>query len=1032
MATLHLVVVGLSTLYMSFQLLAHIVPCLSLSIVQSNIDTGRASLARPKNDFSVRELEKLMTPDGLPALERLSSFSLPSGKLLLLLNNCSTADEHDAALPPFDEQIFFGCDVNLQQIDSSNNWQRYEMQLIGSTDLPEVRGVGFWAEEANGEIDKVVLLVWTASCKTQQETCRCNKEDGCNISFGNNSQASCLSAIYGGKVAPQGARLCQGTSNTETNGECYYYSLEAKNGWGCGSASKEPVKSGRSSGSKVTPRNVNSWETTRQDIWNRHGVRLGSAIGVRYGTLFFAEFNGYGELQYVRSIAHNVIIPYGQEQRKIIASGEASGADGLVEKQYAVTFVREMWKWKTGSVIVSPKCETILLNSTAMLEDSQIQGNECDSCLYTSVSVHPVTGQWASMCISTKLPKMGISINGFLVVDSNSRYQSETKGTVPLDESLSYYKDVGGRLLPTEGGRWVLIWRQESWKVSDVEGLNTTSATIKAAVWEGVNETLETPVSLFGPLQEHRLMNLDAVSLSLQSALVTVADYVNEEANAGVVDLSRLSTIGPGAVVTVAGVQGGALFGLIYGHPLLRLSESTALWLGDVKENTSPSVGPSTLLPDWEPFSTSRAVIISINQDEEACQGQWEATTSTCPSSCLQEQGFRERNTSGNCPWEPHAFRIVHCEGGDCPDWREGALVFAGNKAAEANELLDKDLSSMVTMGPQMDSIELRLADPIDLEAVEVYVHRANVSLVLSIQDVEENCLYRITSAFSAPPLEMGVAAYPWVTRYLSLKRVSTLLLQAAPLTSSEEGKWAVDILEIRLQSTPSLPCAAGGFSDMDKGCEVPLETPSSLDSLDCEGDWEDWSICDTSCTRTRRFRVTALPKEGGIPCVTHEVEPCTGGGLCSISGSAKNILRGSLRQQKDSESSTPGSSTNCASTLSSKSQCVSCLTTYLVEFIQGGLLGGKTAGCVDYTAAPPSTISSSTMHGVNSYSGSATYGNRTVPTRNSVVSKRNSALSQKFGNGIQAFRQSLLGGNLLRNASEDESDCLGDSDTGA
>ncbi|CDJ51413.1 hypothetical protein, conserved [Eimeria brunetti] len=625
MARLHVQLVQLSAVCIAIQLLSCLVPCFSLSVEQSTITTGRASPARPKNDFSVRELENIVTPDGLPAIERLSSVTLPSGKLLLLLNSCSTADEHDSSRPPLDEQVFFGCDVNLQQIDPSDNWSRSEVQLLSSTDLPEVRSVGLWAEETNGVLEKVLVLLWVASCITQQETCRCNRNGGCKISFGDGSQDSCLSSLYEGKIAPLGARLCQGTRSTEkANGECYYYSLKTQNGWECGSASEKLVQrdTGRASVFTLTTRDEANWQATRQDLWNRHGVRLGSAVGVRYGSLFVAEFNGLGELQWLKNIAFDALIPHDQEQRPAIAGGEVNGTGGAVEKQFAVTLVRERWKQKTGDVVVSPKCETILLNSNAELEKGQLQGGQCENCLYTSASMHPETGVWASMCITAKQPNLGISINGFLVVNSATRYQTETQEVSPLDESRSYYKDTGGRLLPIEGGKWVLIWREAAWKASEVEGVTAMSATLKAAVWEGLGDTLKTRVSLLGPLPEHRLMNPDAVSLSLQTALVTVADYVSEEALASTVDLSNLSIRGPAATVTIADVQGGALFGRIYGHPLLRLSESTVLWLGAVKEASSPSFGPSTLLPEWEPSTTSRAVLISVEQDEENCQGQ--------------------------------------------------------------------------------------------------------------------------------------------------------------------------------------------------------------------------------------------------------------------------------------------------------------------------------------------------------------------------------------------------------------------------
>lgn len=179
-----------------------------------------------------------------------------------------------------------------------------------------------------------------------------------------------------------------------------------------------------------------------------------------------------------------------------------------------------------------------------------------------------------------------------------------------------------------------------------------------------------------------------------------------------------------------------------------------------------------------------------------------------------------------------------------------------------------------------MESIEIRLAQPVNLEGVEIYIQRASVSLVLSIVDAEGNWLLSVSSSFSAAPLDSPAGAHAWVTRYLSLKRVNVLHLRASPVTpnsSAQAGNWSVGVLEIRLHSTPLLACAGGGFLGNQEDCEAPVMLPSSLEALDCQGEWEDWSICDVSCTRMRQFNVVSPPKRGGRPCPSHELEPCTG-----------------------------------------------------------------------------------------------------------------------------------------------------------
>ncbi|CDJ69331.1 hypothetical protein, conserved [Eimeria necatrix] len=589
------------------------------------VNTGTASPARIKNALSTRELESVTTVEGLRAVERLSFVSLPSGKLLLMLNSCSGADAHDSARPPLDEQVYFGCDINLQRVDPSDNWNRSQIQLLSSTDLPEVRGVGLWAEEKNGSIDRVILLLWSATCPTKEETCKCNKEDGCKIIFQEEIEPSCLSSFYEGMLAPNGARICQGTGATvrERNGECYGYSLDGGHGWECNSVPTAPTKmsAGNIFVSRSSAKDAAAWHATKEDAWERHGIRLGSSTSVPYGSLLLAEFDGNGVLQWIRTVADDAVVPYKQEQRASIVGGEITGNAGLKQTQFAVTVVRERWERKEEKVIVTPNCETLLLNSIGEPEKEQLQKSECESCLYSVASIHPETRNWASLCVSGRGPMQGISINGRLAVDSMGRYRAETQQSDLPDDSLLYYNDTGARLLPVGGGKWVLVWREVSWIESDIDGLNAKSATLKAALW--VDESgLGAPVPLLGPVLEQRLMNPDAVSLSLHTAVLTVANYLDEEALAATVDLSNAGVPELSATTAVAGVYWGALFGQTYGHPLLRLSDASALWLGSIKENNSPFVGPSILLPDWTPSDTSRAVVISVEQGEQDCQGQ--------------------------------------------------------------------------------------------------------------------------------------------------------------------------------------------------------------------------------------------------------------------------------------------------------------------------------------------------------------------------------------------------------------------------
>lgn len=221
---------------------------------------------------------------------------------------------------------------------------------------------------------------------------------------------------------------------------------------------------------------------------------------------------------------------------------------------------------------------------------------------------------------------------------------------------------------------------------------------------------------------------------------------------------------------------------------------------------------------------------------------------------------------------------MVYCEGGDCPDWRVGALLFRRGKEEKPNSLVDKDLKTKVKLDDSVDWLELQLATPVDLEEVRVYIHPANVSLRLSILDVENNWVAVISKSFAA--FEAGgsyVTPQAWITKNLSLRRISKLQLKAVFTATTAATNWGMEIAEVELVATPALPCAGGGFSDEENDCQAAQALPHFLTDLDCKGEWEEWSVCDSNCTKRRQFHVISAPKKGGKPCISSEVKPCSG-----------------------------------------------------------------------------------------------------------------------------------------------------------
>ncbi|KAL8440613.1 hypothetical protein Efla_005532 [Eimeria flavescens] len=844
----------------------------------------------------------------------------------------------------------------MEQIEPQDNWRRLQLQLFGPTDFPEATGVALWGHEVFGRLLNTLVVFWSATCATKEETCRCNNREGCRINFNHHGKPSCLAPIYDGKLALEGERLCQGREPPTTHikdKRCYFYSLEPEDGWGCGSRSTEPV--GGLNNTAFSPAFASSddpkWLFISQESWKRHGIRLGSSPGVRYGTLFVAQIDEQGRRQWVRPLAMDVPLHYAQEQRVAVSGGEVP-SQGAVESQYSITVTREKWEMKDGEALVFPHCETIFLTASGEWKGDDVVVPNCDGCQYSSAFYHPVTHKWAALCVSTRLPQLGIFINGHLAVDSRERLRSEAEGNNTLEQTNSYFKDTDGRLIPGPGGSWVLVWREASWKPSQTEDLMKGSATLKAAVWKdepGRHGFLGSPVRLFGPMSEARLGSFEIIALSLETALVMANDHLAGGALVAAVDLSGLSAEEPINKPAAVALQEVDSLNQMHRHSVASLSRRVASALG-----ASNSSNPFRLLAkqmlELQHRELSDSALIATQQRQSDCEGLWVASSSTCPATCLQRYTFRSSTSDARaCPWESTAFRLAHCEGGECPNWRERATLFVQDVATSSNLLLGSDLLAKLELTQARNSFIFRLGDPVDLEGVEVSVHPADALLELNILDADDNWLHSISISLKAP-LVAGAAKEPWVIKDLLLRRVTAFEVKATPTTADDASSlWSIGISELRLLSTPSLPCAGGGFSVEEKGCQETLHYVDTVEELDCKGEWGEWSICDYNCTRRRLFQIHTLPKRGGKPCFPFAVEGCAGSGLCLLAEQSSRQFHGTLLKLENYHRflaaeafSDSNISTDCVSELSQKSQCFSCRTFQSHQIKQQGKGKGK------------------------------------------------------------------------------------------
>lgn len=279
--------------------------------------------------------------------------------------------------------------------------------------------------------------------------------------------------------------------------------------------------------------------------------------------------------------------------------------------------------------------------------------------------------------------------------------------------------------------------------------------------------------------------------------------------------------------------------------------------------------------------------ILFQNTQIRLCACSWVVQDEICPSTCVQRYEYRQQHTATECPWVDGDIRFVKCTGGECPEPQ--AIGEETHDGTNISVLFDDLPNTAVTLAYGKSQVALKYRVPLDLEEIHIYGESYKACLKIEFLVTEDRTL---------GPLDLGCngnqksdSAPTWSMSGLSLHGVKHILIEAvqqetvedsddgtfASTLSPREEDWNAKLGEVKMRAFPVLSCGSGGFFGGSADCEVLSKPASNLEALDCKGDWSEWSVCDTSCTRIRTLKIISPAMAGGRPCRRYEEEPCTG-----------------------------------------------------------------------------------------------------------------------------------------------------------
>ncbi|PFH37138.1 hypothetical protein BESB_035960 [Besnoitia besnoiti] len=149
------------------------------------------------------------------------------------------------------------------------------------------------------------------------------------------------------------------------------------------------------------------------------------------------------------------------------------------------------------------------------------------------------------------------------------------------------------------------------------------------------------------------------------------------------------------------------------------------------------------------------------------------------------------------------------------------------------------------------------------------------------------------------------------------------------------KGDYPATLREIQLKGKVE-NCPSHGFF-ADSSCPLVEFRPTSVEELDCQGEWGEWSMCDYQCRSTRFFTIKRKPRLGGKPCLLFEKRPCEGRPFCDTRHYRHNdghyIGPDILLQNKRRD---------CKTHLSEWSDCVNCRQLRYTHIIMHAALDGN------------------------------------------------------------------------------------------
>ncbi|PFH35515.1 hypothetical protein BESB_051660 [Besnoitia besnoiti] len=809
------------------------------------------STARRKVPFARNAYENVTNHNGIPQVEPIVSHHREDGSFQVVYNSCPEADSHkdDADLgipsPP-------GCIGRLVSFTAEGKQIGGEKNLDFRTLLTEARIVGYWSPltepvDGHNDLRGALFAVWALKCPTVESTCECTAAK-CRITLETASAKSGYLLFVRQSIFEtyEGDRVCL---NQESLGG--------------------PIAKGSSAKFTFWLVHNTGWECGREDMrgafiefdeQHPEGIRVGSVFAVRQTKSNPEEF------QVVRTVWNRARLEYNFGFNALTGGlGKLMNSRSETEKVFLYAFIIRAKSFDAALGISQARCFGVLLDSDLQESGDAGAALPCRPCGYAAFLLHPQYQELMAVCEDTSRNSSRYYVDGKPLLGTNNSVQF----TNPTAKGSPVF-------VPDDFRAWKVLWKGAT--AESLRSAQTPQAVQSVHLGEW-NQELQTFFRNTSPVEGINTAGADAIFASFFGEDSLLVGYQDSTARSSyLLECFSNGTRVPGQFLKILRSAEASLLPAAAATFIpRRRATGEVIWFSLWNEDRVSHDLQNSFLPIAQSTQELRIVKVTGSRDEaRPCRGGIGPDSPTCNASCHSLQVYETNKTVGSdddpaCAYEDSTNFAEVCYEGDCP--LLPVVITRASGAVQGEKVDGRAGDSLAVSSQPPSAFEVSLQRPAEIWAIRsFFVPQGHTEFNVTLMDPKRTVIYTLPT--SLPPLKTRNLTF-WEWRDMQVYRVQYIRVDVVQKQMRESDSLELADIHVLGRELPLCPPEAF-FSSGGPACAYNMEFILKEPTVwDCQGEWSEWSYCDSTCRSTRFLNVRQPALYGGRPCPSFEKKAC-------------------------------------------------------------------------------------------------------------------------------------------------------------